>query len=121
MLDEKIKKGKCPFRKMKLCSEECVLYRKGVRVKELTDETYPIEICAINVIADNIEQVHNRQYMTQKEMGDLKNITAFKILSDFQLVHQNEVIRRAKQTIEEGGEIIDLLPEGAEKKLLNEK
>jgi hypothetical protein len=108
MLDRKEEKGKCPFNKFKVCREDCVFYRRGVRVNDVTNETVPVELCAVNVIADNIEQMHNKVHMSQKEMGEMKNMTAFKILSDYNLVHEQEVIRKAKRVIEESGEVIEL-------------
>jgi len=99
MLDRKIKKGKCPFRNFKECSDECVLYRKGIRFNELTDETIPVELCAVNVIADNIERMHNRTYMLQQEMGETKNVMAFHVMSDLGMATREEAERQAKKVL----------------------
>jgi len=89
------KEIKCPFRKLSPCSEECAFYRKGVRFNELKSESFPFEECAINIIADNLEAMHNRTYMLQKEVGETKNVMAIKILSDLGLVKNSEVERQA--------------------------
>ena len=99
MLDKKTKKGKCPFRNFKDCSDECVLYRKGVRFNELTEETTPIEICAVNVIADNIERMHNRTYMLQQEMGETKNVMAFHVMADLGMTTREEAENQAKRIL----------------------
>jgi len=65
------------------CNEECVFYRKGIRYSDQPgSEPVPFEECAINIIADNLEVMHNRTYMLQKEVGDTKNIIALKTLVD---------------------------------------
>jgi len=89
-------KGKCPFRGLKPCSEECVLYRKGIRFSDdQKAEPFPFEECAINIIADNVEAIHNRSFMLQKEVGDTKNVMAVKILADLGMTHPKEVQRQA--------------------------
>jgi hypothetical protein len=104
MLSKKNKRGKCPFRNLKPCDENCVLYRKGVRYNEKTGETYPIEECAINVIADNLEASHNRAYMMQKEVGDMKNIVALKTMVDIKMANpeQENLLRRSITKIVSG-------------------
>lgn len=82
MMTKKNERGKCPFRDLKPCSDECVLYRKGMRFKEGSLEPIPFEECAINVAVDNIEVMHGRTVSLQQEVGDAKNIMALKILVD---------------------------------------
>jgi len=94
-------RGKCPFRSLKECSTECVLYRKGIRyTDEQKSEPFPFEECAINIIADNVEAMHNRAYMLQKEVGDTKNVMAIKILSDLGMANPKEVERQAMRIID---------------------
>jgi len=95
MLSKNSEKGCCPFRNLKTCEEKCSFYRKGVRFKELGGEAIPFEECAINIIADNLEAMHNRTYMMQKEVGETKNVIAMKILQDMGLQTKEEVIRTA--------------------------
>ena len=99
MLDSKITKGKCPLNKMKKCQEDCVLYRKGTRYNEKTDEVFPIEMCAFNVIADNIEAMHNRTYQLQKEMGETKNVMAFHVLANMGVGDPEEAKRQAEKIL----------------------
>lgn len=93
-------RGKCPFRKLAECSTECVLYRKGIRyTDDQKSEPFPFEECAINIIADNVEAIHNRSYMLQKEVGDTKNVMAVKILSDLGMAKTGEVERQAMKIL----------------------
>jgi hypothetical protein len=92
-------RGKCPFRNLKECSNECALYRKGVRFNEAKEESFPFEECALNIIADNLEAMHNRTYMLQKEVGDTKNVMAIKILSDLGMAQTSEVKRQAMKIL----------------------
>lgn len=92
-------KGKCPFRELKACSEKCAFYRKGIRYQEASGDPIPFEECAINIIADNLEAMHNRTYMLQKEVGETKNVMAFKIMSDLGMVHPSEAARQAAAII----------------------
>ena len=93
-------RGKCPFRKLAECSTECVMYRKGIRYSDDQNaEPFPFEECALNIIADNLEAMHNRTYMMQKEVGDTKNIMTLKILSELGKVHPDEVERQAIKII----------------------
>ena len=98
-LSKNTKKGKCPFRSLKPCSEECAFYRKGIRYKEHGGDPIPFEECAINIIADNLEAMHNRTYMMQKEVGETKNVMAFKILADLGMVSQDEAAHKAQAII----------------------
>jgi hypothetical protein len=99
MISNQKNKGKCPFRNLEPCSEECVFYRKGVRFNEKSGENYPFEECAINIIADNLEAMHQRTYAMQREVGETKNIMAFKILSDLNIVSKDETVRQAQAII----------------------
>ena len=107
-------RGKCPFRNLKECSTDCVMYRKGVRFNETKEESFPFEECALNIIADNLEAMHNRTYMMQKEVGDTKNIMTLKILSELGRVDPDEVSRQALKIItppESEGEVKKLTEE----------
>jgi hypothetical protein len=98
-ISKKTEKGSCPFRGLKACSEKCAFYRKGVRYTESGGDPIPFEDCAINIIADNLEAMHNRTYMLQKEVGETKNVMAFKILSDLGMVKQDEAVKQAAALI----------------------
>jgi len=79
------------------CNEECVFFRKGLRYSDRNDEPIPFEDCAINIIADNLEVMHNRSYMLQKEVGDTKNIIAMKTMVDLGVQdpsHRETLIRQ---------------------------
>lgn len=99
MISKQQNKGKCPFRNLQPCSEECAFYRKGVRFNEKKNENYPFEECAINIIADNLEAMHQRTYAMQREVGETKNVMAFKILSDLNIVSKDETVRQAQAII----------------------
>jgi hypothetical protein len=101
MLEKKDKtKGEgCPFRGFKDCSNQCKLFRRGTRTNDLTGETTFVEDCSINVIADNIEMVHNRSFMLQKEVGQTKNVIAFDILSKMGIVSKEEAETQAKKIL----------------------
>jgi len=93
-------KGNCPFRKLATCSDTCVLYRKGVRfTDDQKAEPFPFEECALNIIADNLEAMHNRTYMLQKEVGETKNVMTLKILSELGRIRPDEVERQALKII----------------------
>ena len=85
----------CPFNKMKKCREDCMLFRTGVRYNETKQESFPIKECAINLIADNLEMMHNRTYMMQSEVGETKNIITMKMLSEVANMPREEVARQA--------------------------
>lgn len=63
--------NKCPFGKIK--HEECTFYRRGVRIIELTGEQKPFEECAVNIIADCLENLVSRQIGLQTEMNKVRN------------------------------------------------
>jgi len=85
-------RGECPFALFDECNVKCVLYRKGIRYSEKPGEQpTPFEDCAINIIADNLEAMHNRTYMMQKEVGDTKNIIALKTMIDLHMGNEREI------------------------------
>ena len=94
---KKNEKGKCPFTMFDPCNEECAFYRKGLRYSEKGGDPIPFEDCAINIIADNLEAMHNRTYMLHKEVGDTKNIIAMKTLVDLGIKgedHREALVRQ---------------------------
>jgi len=92
-------RGKCPFMMFDPCNVECVFYRKGIRYSEKPGiDPMSFEDCAINIIADNLEAMHNRTYMMQQEVGDMKNITALKTMVDLRM-HQPADIDNLKRTV----------------------
>jgi len=98
---KKNERGKCPFRNFKYCDEKCVFYRKGVRyTDDSRADPIPFEDCAVNIIADNVEAMHNRAYMLQKEVGETKNIIAVNILKDLGMAKPEEVQRQALKVID---------------------
>lgn len=98
---KKNERGKCPFRNFKPCDENCVFYRKGIRyTDDSRAEPIPFEDCAVNIIADNVEAMHNRAYMLQKEVGETKNIIAVNILKDLGMAKPEEVSRQALKVID---------------------
>ena len=92
--NDEVKKP-CPFNKMKKCREDCMMFRQGVRYNETKNESFPFKDCAINLIADNLEMMHNRTYMMQAEVGETKNVIAMKLLSEVANVPRQEVARQA--------------------------
>lgn len=97
MLNKKKDKllGKCPFRNHKTCVRECVFFREGVRYSEQSEETTPFVDCAFNIMADNLEAMHNRTFMLQKEVGGTKNVMALKILADLGMYNPIDVAKTA--------------------------
>jgi hypothetical protein len=94
-------RGKCPFRGLKVCSDECVFYRKGVRyTDDERAEAFPFEECAFNIIADNLEAMHNRTYMMQKEVGETKNVIAISILKDIGMAQEEQVKKQALKLVD---------------------
>ncbi len=63
--------NKCPFGMEK--HEDCVFFRRGVRVEDATGKQFPYEECAINVIADCLENLVTRNVALQKEMNLMRN------------------------------------------------
>ena len=90
----------CPFTGLKKqCTKDCMLFREGTYVNELTEETIPFKDCAINIIANNVEAMHNRSYMLQKEVGDLKNVIGLQMLQGLGMVKTPEFIRQAENLL----------------------
>jgi hypothetical protein len=83
-------KGNCPFRGLEPCSESCAFYRKGLRYSEAKGDPIPFEECAFNIIADNLEAMHNRTYMMQKEVGETKGIIALKTMVDLNMARPDQ-------------------------------
>lgn len=81
----------CPFREFQQCDSRCAFYRKGVRFNDLTNEATPMESCAINVIADNIEQMHNKALMMQKEVGQVKDAVIMQTLVNVDILQKSRV------------------------------
>ena len=63
--------NKCPFGFKK--HEDCAFYRRGVRIIDATGEQRPYEECAVNVIADCLENLVGRNIALQKEMNLVRN------------------------------------------------
>lgn len=74
MATVKGKKGKC-FIDKKPCAESCVLFRKGLRYFDGPDKRppEPFEECAINIIADGIENMVSRTVGLQAEQNKVAN------------------------------------------------
>jgi len=68
----KNKKGKC-FIDKKPCNEECVLYRRGLRYFDDKRPPEPFEECAINIIADSVENIISRTIGLQAEQNKVAN------------------------------------------------
>lgn len=100
MIFKKSEKGKCPFRKLADCNEKCVLYRRGVRYSEDGSDSTEFIECAFNIIADNLEMMHNRIFMLQSEVGQTKNATMFDILVRLGEVPPEELTRQVKKMVE---------------------
>jgi len=83
-------KGHCPFRDLEPCNETCAFYRKGLRYKETSGDPIPFEECAFNIIADNLEAMHNRTFMMQKELGETKGIIALKTMVDLEMARPDQ-------------------------------
>lgn len=115
MLSKKEKKGLCPLNKFKECNDNCVLYRRGTRYNEVQQEVMPVELCAFNVIADNIEAMHSRTFCIQQEMGELKTVTAFSVLTGLGLKTKEETQRAAERILIKAEDKVE------EKKSLPEK
>jgi len=98
-ISKKTERGECPFALFEPCNPKCALYRKGMRFSEKGDaDPIPFEDCVINIIADNLEAMHNRTYMMQQEVGDMKNITALKTMVDLRM-HQPEHVDNLKRHV----------------------
>lgn len=108
MLRKKLKRGLCPLLKMKECRKDCVFYREGFRYyDDPAKEPEHFEECAVNVIADNVEQVHNKIYTLQKEMGDTKNVIGYRVLQEMGLITDTQAKRKVVRTLENGVDYVD--------------
>jgi len=66
-------KIKC-FVDKELCDTKCVLYRKGIRYFDGRErKSEPFEECAINIIADGIENMVSRTVGLQAEQNKATN------------------------------------------------
>ncbi len=99
MLDKKDEKGKCPLNKFKECRSDCVLYRRGTRFNEVTKEVTPVELCAFNVMADNMEAMHQRTFGVQAEIGELKTVTAFHVMANLGLTSKDKAVKQAEKIL----------------------
>ena len=70
-----------------------------MRYKEDGSDPVPFEECAFNIIADNLEAMHNRTAMMQAEVGETKNVMAFKILSDLGMMNPDVAAQKAAKLI----------------------
>lgn len=75
MIKKDVLADKCPFGMEN--HEECTFYRKGIRTVTTPhgEEQVPIEECAINIIADCLENLVGKQVGLQKEMNLVRNET----------------------------------------------
>jgi len=114
--------GKCPFNKMKPCTEECALYRKVIRYKD-TDPSNPyvVELCAFNAIADSMDNNIMRLLGVQQEVNVLRNqvektvrgllqLGQAKQMLEKEIAHQVE--HRVMQRLTDNTEVIEV--EGGE-------
>lgn len=112
-LHKNTEKGKCPFRNLKRCDSECAFYRKGMRYWENENKTEPFEECAINIIADSVENQVQRTFAIQKEMGETKQAAIFQglmLMGDTR--GANELMRLAKKVFKLPKADKTKLPEG---------
>lgn len=63
--------NKCPFGMKK--HEDCAFYRRGVRIEDVTGKQTAFEECAVNIIADCLENLVQRNVALQKEMNLVRN------------------------------------------------
>lgn len=74
--------NKCPLGLKK--HEDCAFYRRGIRI--MRDESQvPFEECAINIIADTVENMVHRQIGIQAEINKVAN-NLDKLLSLFAMI-----------------------------------
>ena len=92
-------RGKCPFNKWKPCEEKCILYRRGVRYSEDGSKSDHFEECALNIMTENLEMMHQRIFMLQSEMGETKNATMFDILVRLGEVPPEELTRQVRKMV----------------------
>lgn len=106
MMAKKNERGLCPYNKMKPCNPKCVLYRSGFRYTEGQDPI-PFEDCAINITCDNMEAMHNRTYTLQKEIGEQKNMLAYKLMSELGYMGEAEAMNKIAGKVEEGQVLLE--------------
>jgi hypothetical protein len=111
--------GECPFAGFKPCRDTCVFYRRGMRYfEDSTKEPEEHVDCAINVMTDNLEQMHNKIYTLQKEMGETKNVMGYKVMMDMGLITKETAEGHVVKTLEnsvdytDGPTLIEHKPEG---------
>ena len=64
----------CPFVRGECKKEKCAFFRKGLRYFEGVKKPEPFEECALNVIADGIENLVERQIGVQKSNEEIRNV-----------------------------------------------
>ncbi len=95
----------CPYTGLKKkCTPDCMLYREGIRIVGKEEKPIPFADCAHNIIADNVEALHNRGYMMQKEVGDLKNVIGLQLLQRLGMVQTPDLIRQAEKLLHDPNE-----------------
>ena len=65
-------KGKCPFNNFKICREDCVFYRRGLRYYN-DGQTTPFEECKFNIDTDCLENLVTRFIGNQKATEETRN------------------------------------------------
>lgn len=98
MLSKK-SQGKC-FIDKKVCNKQCVLYRTGLRYFDGQNKPpEPFEECAINIIADGVENMISRTIGLQSEQNKATNaISALSAVLQFAMENS---IKNNKQLITE--------------------
>ncbi len=99
MLGKKNERGLCPLNKFKECRSDCVLYRRGTRFNEVTKEVTPVELCAFNVMADNMEAMHQSTFGVQAEIGELKTVTAFNVMANLGFTSKDKAFKQAEMIL----------------------
>jgi hypothetical protein len=87
-------KGICPFGKEK--HEDCSFFRRGIRIVNTLqgEEHVPFEECAINIIADCLENLVGRNISLQQEMNLVRGeAEKTNLLFNAILSHQQQIAR----------------------------
>jgi hypothetical protein len=101
-------RGKCPFQGFKPCRDDCVFYRRGIRYfEDKNKEPEEVEDCAMNMAVDNLEQMHNRIFTLQKEMGETKNVMGYKVLHELGALTENKAVEQVVRTLLNGEDYAD--------------
>jgi len=123
--------GKCPVNKMKPCNPECAWYRKVIRYPD-NDPAHPyvVELCAMNAIADAMDNNIMRLLGVQQEINVLRNqaektvrglvqLGQAKQLLEKEIAHQVEhrVMQRLTDGQEEIVDMEEVEPQGVEAKI----